>query len=133
MNLLQKLAQGNLTGWGEKALGSFYVAALGMALTFLILGLIMVLVWAFSKVLGGGVKAAPAEPPVLMPVPPPPSPQPEEEDGELVAALAAAAWTVLGAPARIVTFRRRRTGEEDTPAWGRLGRIQQLKGGTPRS
>ncbi|HOO76692.1 MAG TPA: OadG family protein [bacterium] len=128
MTLLEQFARSELVhglSLGEKALGSCYVAALGMSITFLALVVLMSSLVVMSRIVN---RKGPNPPP-----PPPrplPSPGGEENPGErLGVVLAAAAWAALGAPARIVNVRPLRRERDDTSAWARAGRMEQIRGG----
>jgi len=130
MSLLEQFAVDELLqglSLGEKALGSFYVAILGMSITFLALIVLMGSLFVMSKLVnpGSGRGKRPVEPELPLPLFPE-----RHAPGELLPlVLAAAAWAAVGSPVRIIRVRPIKREPDDTPAWARAGRIEQVSAG----
>jgi Na+-transporting methylmalonyl-CoA/oxaloacetate decarboxylase gamma subunit len=125
MTLLDKFIDPELIKqlpFGEKITGSVYVSLLGMALTFVVLVIVCGFVILLSRLAG---KRAGGEKTVSFSAPPVPPELKIEEEEELVAAISAALAAASPPPAAIRVKEIVRT-EDDTPAWGRMGRIEQL-------
>ncbi len=127
MSLIDKFINPDLIGQlslGEKALGSLYVTVLGMAITFVVLGIVwgfMVLLSKACRLREGRVKAG---------VPGPLRPRPEAkagDNGELVAVITAAVAACLEVPASAIRVKKIERTADPTPAWGKAGRMEQLR------
>lgn len=127
MNLLDKFVDPELIRqlpFTQKVTGSLYVTLLGMAITFVALGIVWGFVVLLSRVFRA--KAAPkkAVRPFMVPV------QPElksEEDEELVAVITAAIASSLQVPVSAIKVKNILRKIDHTPSWGRVGRIEQLR------
>lgn len=127
MSLLDKFIDPKLIGQlslGDKVLGSLYVTVLGMAITFVVLGVVwgcVVLLSKACRLREGRVKAA---------APAPLRPRPESkagDDGELVAVIIAAVAACLEVPASAIRVKKIERTADPTPGWGKAGRMEQLK------
>ena len=126
MTLLDKFIDPELIRqlpFGEKIAGSVYVTLLGMAITFMALGIVWGFVTLLSKIgAARQIKKKAIEPgaaPVL----------PEfkvKEDKELIVVITAALAASLQVPAPAIRVRDIVRTVDDTPVWGRVGRIEQL-------
>jgi len=117
MSLLEQFAQSELIHSltiGEKVMGTVYVTLLGMSITFVALFILMVLLILVSKFMRR------PKPPGKIPLPL--ALLPDEIDEELIAVLSAACAS-LKTPVRVVRARRLKQIEDDTPSWGKRGRV----------
>lgn len=115
---------------GEKMLASLYVTLLGMAITFVALIILWGMIALMSRLLGtkpapkqAAPKAAPA-PKAEMPAAPAPA---AEADGQLIAVISAAIAASLETSIHNIVVTGIRRTDEQTPAWGRMGRLEQMK------
>ena len=124
MNWLEKVTDPGVLrelSLGDKVVSSIYMALLGMAATFIALGIVWGLVSLFPF-LAGRKKAAPEPLRTSPPLPLPPSPGTEE-----LAAVIAAALAALGAgSARSFRVKAVRPTRETASAWERAGRWENL-------
>ncbi|MFH1039114.1 MAG: OadG family protein [PVC group bacterium] len=124
--LLQKFIDPALIrqlGLPEKMLGSLYVTALGMAITFIVLGLVWAVVGLFSRLSAPAAAKEAKIPPAAG------RPRPEtaaEDAGETVAVIIAAVADCLNVPPDRIRVRNITRGADTTPPWGRMGRVDQL-------
>lgn len=115
---------------GEKMLASLYVTLLGMAITFVALIILWVMIALMSRILGtkpAPKAAAPKPAPVpkaAMPAEPAPA---AEADGQLIAVISAAIAASLETSIHNIVVTGIRRTDEQTPAWGRMGRLEQMK------
>lgn len=116
---------------GEKMLASLYVTLLGMAITFVALIILWGMIALMSRVLGtkpAPKAAAPKAAPAVQAAPAPAEPAPEAEaDGQLIAVISAAIAASLETSIHNIVVTGIRRTDEQTPAWGRMGRLEQMK------
>lgn len=109
--------------FGEKIAGSVYVTLLGMAITFVVLGIVWGFVALLSKIAAARQSKKKPTKPGAVPV------QPEfefKEDKKLIVVITAAIAASLQLPAQTIRVRDIVRTVDDTPVWGRVGRIEQL-------
>jgi len=127
MSLLDRFADPQLIKempMGDKLMASLQVTILGMLVTFVVLMLLWGLIVIMTKVLTGKPKVKPVvtetAAPVVQEV------VEEEDDEELVAVITAAVATILNTSTHNLVVRNIVRVEDATPAWGRVGRIDQM-------
>lgn len=113
---------------GEKMLASMYVTFLGMAITFVAL----ILLWGLTALMSRMLKSK--EEKEKKPMAPAPvvlaeaGPAAEERaDETLIAVIGAAIAASLDTSIHNIVVRSIRRVPDNTPAWGHMGRLEQMK------
>ncbi|MCT4620732.1 MAG: OadG family protein [Marinisporobacter sp.] len=132
LSLLEKFADPEIMqtlSMGEKMLASLYVMILGMAVTFVALCILWGLIIIMSNVVNGAKKketnVVKAPVPVAAPAPVA-EVEKEEENEELVAVITAAIAASLQTSTHNIIVRNITRVSDATPAWGRMGRMEQM-------
>lgn len=114
---------------GEKMLASLYVTLLGMAITFVALMILWAMIALMSRILG--TKPAKAKAAVSETVQPATEAVIEKNDDEtddaIVAVIAAAVAASMNTSIHNIIVRKIRRTPDTSPAWGRTGRLEQMK------
>ena len=129
--LLQKFVDSELIrglSSGDKAVASFYVTIMGMAITFVALGILWGCINLMAAVFKTGKKKkAPRTPRPFPPGTPADAPSGSgESDGELIAVITAAVAAARGSALPTIRVKPISTTEDPTPQWGKVGRMEQL-------
>lgn len=127
MSLLERMSVSpdSLT-FGEKLIGSIQVTIFGLVIVFLALGVLYFCITAMNRVLNPSEKEKPqAVAPVKIEEPKAVAEESEDE-GELVAVLTAAIAATLNTTTHSIVVRNIIRHTESTPAWGKLGRMENL-------
>ena len=134
MTLIDRFANPELIKtmpFGEKMLASLYVTLLGMAITFVALMILWIMITAMSRILG--TKPAKKEEPAkaaektLSPIEEESANKEEETDDAIVAVIAAAAAASMNTSIHNIIVKNIRRTPDTAPAWGRTGRLEQMK------
>ncbi len=131
MSILEKMkVSSDSLSLSEKLIGSLQVTLFGILVVFVALGILYVCINIMNKVLnpvankGNKKPLTPAAPVVAA------EPQPVDEeiadDSELVAVITAAIAATLETSAHNIVVRNITRLPDCTPAWGRLGRMENI-------
>ncbi len=115
---------------GEKVYASLFTTALGMLITFCALIVLWGLTAFYSKLVQNAeAKKSAGSVTNVTPTPAPaaaPAAKPEEDDEELVAVISAAIAASLGTSMHNIVVRSIVRVQDQTPAWGQSGRVDQM-------
>lgn len=131
MDLIKSLADPSQLTLAEKISGGLLVAAVGMSITFLALLFLWLVIGLMSKTISGMNTSqqkpakATASTKDVQPVAHVAQPK-EEEDENLVAVITAAIAASLQTSIHQVVVTKIARVEEDSPAWAKSGRIEQI-------
>jgi len=130
MSLLEKMkvSADSLT-MGEKLMGSLQVTLFGLIVVFFALGILYVCINIMHMLLNSSTKKKPqAAAPTPVKVEEPPAVEEEElvDDTELVAVITAAIAATLQTSTHNIIVRNITRQPEGTPAWGKLGRMENV-------
>ncbi|QEK11104.1 sodium pump decarboxylase subunit gamma [Crassaminicella thermophila] len=132
LSLLEKFANPDLMqklSIGEKMLASLYVMVLGMAVTFVALCILWGLIVLMSKMINStkkeATKVVQAPEKTIAPAVEVEKEEKENEE-ELVAVITAAIAASLQTSTHNIVVRNITRVKDITPAWGRMGRIEQM-------
>ncbi|MCT4604603.1 MAG: OadG family protein [Marinisporobacter sp.] len=131
LSLLEKFADPEIMqtlSMGEKMLASLYVMILGMTVTFVALCILWGLIVIMSNMINGTKKKDTnvVKAPVKVIAPAPVAEVEKEEDEELVAVITAAIAASLQTSTHNIIVRNITRVSDVTPAWGRMGRMEQM-------
>ncbi len=128
MNVLEKLSNGvdNMT-LGEKLLASLQVTLLGVSIVFIALMMLYFIIRIMDKLVNKPVKAKQQTQAIeTQPVVVETIEEDTIDDTELVAVITAAVAASLQTSTHNIVVRNIVRTNDVTPAWGKLGRMQQL-------
>jgi len=116
---------------GEKMLASLYVTLLGMAITFVALMILWAMIALMSRILGTKpakkVQPAKAAEKAALAIAEEPAEKEDEMDDAIVAVIAAAVAASMNTSIHNIIVKNIRRTPDTAPAWGRTGRLEQMK------